>query len=87
LLADRACSRTGQNAADGLGEYVVIAPRTPSSTTACERTSIHSSAPRANTNRDPCPKYVEREFRKYLRCGVLANGFLRAYCTGCGADE
>ena len=30
------------------------------------------------------PKYVEQELRRYLKCGILAHGFLRAYCESCG---
>ena len=30
--------------------------------------------------------YVEREFRRYLDCGVLARGFARARCGQCGHD-
>ena len=26
------------------------------------------------------PAYVERSFRRYLECGILAHGFARAYC-------
>jgi len=32
------------------------------------------------------PEYVEREFRRYLECGVLAHGFARARCGDCGHD-
>jgi len=32
------------------------------------------------------PEHVEREFRRYLECGILARGFARAYCDGCGHD-
>jgi len=32
------------------------------------------------------PGYVERDFRKYLECGILAHGFARAYCPECGHD-
>ena len=32
------------------------------------------------------PGYVERDFRKYLDCGILARGFARARCTDCGED-
>ena len=28
--------------------------------------------------------YVEEEFDQYLRCGILAHGFLRARCRDCG---
>ena len=35
----------------------------------------------------PCgespPAYVERSFRRYLECGILAHGFARAWCDTC----
>ncbi|MBC8423237.1 transposase zinc-binding domain-containing protein, partial [bacterium] len=34
----------------------------------------------------PVPAHVERTFRKYLECGILAHGFARARCSGCGHD-
>jgi hypothetical protein len=35
---------------------------------------------------DPIPAYVERTFRKYLDCGIMARGFARARCPSCGYD-
>ena len=35
---------------------------------------------------DPVPRFVERELRRYLECGVLAHGFVRARCSECGHD-
>ena len=32
------------------------------------------------------PAAVEREFRRYLDCGILAHGFARAHCADCGHD-
>lgn len=32
------------------------------------------------------PRYVERELRAYLQCGIHAHGFLRARCSACGAQ-
>ena len=32
------------------------------------------------------PRFVERELRQYLTCGVLAHGFARVRCTTCGDD-
>jgi len=32
------------------------------------------------------PTYVEREFPRYLECGILAHGFARTRCAGCGHD-
>ncbi|MDB4930128.1 MAG: GTPase and related small protein [Myxococcaceae bacterium] len=33
------------------------------------------------------PRYVVEEFESFLRCGVLACGFMRARCAGCGHDR
>jgi predicted Zn-ribbon and HTH transcriptional regulator len=35
---------------------------------------------------DGVPDHVEKEFRSYLRCGILAQGFARARCSSCGYD-
>src|SRR5712691_2875646 len=32
----------------------------------------------------PVPRFVEKEFRSFLDCGVLARGFLRLRCQACG---
>ena len=32
------------------------------------------------------PFHVEAAFREYLKCGILAHGFARVYCVGCGHD-
>ena len=32
------------------------------------------------------PRYIERDLRRYLTCGILAHGFARARCAGCGHD-
>ena len=33
------------------------------------------------------PSWVERDFRAYLRCGILAHGFARARCEDCGHER
>ena len=33
------------------------------------------------------PRFVERTFDAYLRCGILAHGFARAHCAACGHDR
>ena len=33
------------------------------------------------------PGFVEREFREYLACGVLAHGFMRVRCGSCGDEH
>ena len=30
------------------------------------------------------PAFVRDEFAAYLRCGILAHGFVRVHCQGCG---
>ena len=35
----------------------------------------------------PVARFVERELRAYLECGVLAHGFLRLHCDACGHDR
>ena len=37
------------------------------------------------SNESP-PAHVESAFRRYLECGILAHGFARAHCDGCGHD-
>jgi len=34
----------------------------------------------------PLPRYVEKAFHEYLRCGVFAHGFLRFHCDDGGGD-
>jgi hypothetical protein len=38
------------------------------------------------TYEKPLPRYVEKEFRSYLKCGVFAHGFVRCRCETCGHD-
>jgi hypothetical protein len=33
------------------------------------------------------PRFVERELRAYLACGILAHGFLRVRCEECGCER
>ena len=35
---------------------------------------------------DGVSDHVEKDFRSYLKCGILANGFARARCSNCGYD-
>ena len=35
----------------------------------------------------PVPRFVERELRSFLDCGVLARRFLRVHCDACGQDR
>lgn len=42
---------------------------------------------RAQARERPVPRFVERELRGFLRCGVLAHGFVRVRCDECGLDR
>ncbi len=42
---------------------------------------------RAAAGDRPVARFVERELRGFLRCGILAHGFLRVHCDGCGLDR
>jgi Transposase zinc-binding domain len=42
---------------------------------------------RARQRDHPVPGFVERELRAYLDCGILARGFVRVRCDGCGLDR
>ncbi len=64
-------------------------PRRPEETllyqTVCE--NLETFLARARDGDHPVPHFVEREFRAYLNCGILAHGFLRLHCDGCGLDR
>ncbi len=45
----------------------------------------HLAEVRAHDGRG-LPRYVEKELRAYLKCGILAHGFLRASCRSCGEE-
>ncbi len=40
----------------------------------------------AESDRSTPPAYVEQAFYRYLECGILANGFARAFRKECGRD-
>ncbi len=40
----------------------------------------------SNDNGRGIPRYVEQEFREYVRCCILPHGFLHAKCFDCGRD-
>src|SRR5438093_5364778 len=63
------------------------APRDPSHTVLYHVIAEHLETFLASCHDDPeatgFPAYVEREFYDYLRCGILAHGFLRLGCDTC----
>jgi hypothetical protein len=42
---------------------------------------------RARARERPAPHFVEQELRAFVRCGILAHGFLRLHCDECGHDR
>jgi hypothetical protein len=42
---------------------------------------------RAEARERPVPRFVERELRGFLRCGILAQGVVRVHCDQCGLDR
>jgi len=42
---------------------------------------------RAQARERRVPRFVERELRGFLRCGILAHGFVRVHCDECGLDR
>ena len=63
------------------------APRDPSHTVLYTVIAEHLETFLASCHDDPdatgFPAYVQREFYDYLRCGILAHGFLRLGCDTC----
>src|SRR5919108_1775593 len=63
------------------------APRDPSQTVLYAVIAEHLETFLASLADDPeatgLPAYVQREFDDYLRCGILAHGFLRLGCDTC----
>ena len=47
------------------------------------REQLETFLARARERDRPVPRFVEREFRAYLECGILAHGFLRLHCYEC----
>ena len=48
------------------------------------REQIEGFLVRSRDRGHPAPRFVEQELRAFLHCGVLAHGFLRLHCDGCG---
>ena len=64
-------------------------PRRPTETVLHQlvRANLESFLAYARANYDGgLPRYVEQEFRAYIRCGDFFEGFSRAHCDACGHD-
>jgi hypothetical protein len=51
------------------------------------REQLETFLARAHERERPVPRFVERELRRYLECGILAHGFLRVRCEACGLEQ
>ena len=45
------------------------------------------AAAAARTDGVGLPRFIEREFRNFLRCGLLVHGFLRVRCDDCAFER
>ncbi len=65
-------------------------PRNPSETLLYKTIQENLETFLQNLQQDPAakgfPEYVVGEFREFLRCGILAHGFLRYRCDSCTKD-
>lgn len=66
-------------------------PRHPAQGPLYQIVHEHFETFRADTARvrdgEGLPRFVEQEFRDFLRCGWLAGGFARFHCGDCGYDR
>jgi hypothetical protein len=51
------------------------------------REQLETFLARATARGQAPPRFIEQELRAYLRCGILAHGFLRLRCDDCGHDR
>jgi hypothetical protein len=67
----------------------IYTPRRPEDTVlhTAIRSELESFLAAAQARERPVPPVVARELRAYLRCGVLAHGFVRVHCDTCGLDR
>ena len=63
----------------------VYRPRRPEKTVLFEVIRKNYNAWCKNS-KDPIPKYIDKAFRSYLECGILAKGFACAHCDSCHKD-
>ena len=66
-------------------------PKTPAQSALYQVVRDHFETFRAEAGRvherDGLPRFIDEEFRGFLRCGFLAGGFARFHCGACGLDR
>src|SRR5437870_1529743 len=80
-------ARLDDSTCGGLGDPYT--PRSPEHTLLHRvvREEIEPFLARARARERPAPHFVEQELRAFLRCGILAHGFLRLRCDDCGHER
>jgi hypothetical protein len=75
--------------ADGRGGETGYARRRPEESVlyGVVQTELETFLARALARERPVPRFVERELRGFLGCGILAHGFVRVHCDACGLDR
>jgi hypothetical protein len=63
----------------------VYKPRRPEKTVLFEIIKKRCNTWHKNSEKN-VPKYIDKEFKKYLGCGILAKGFACAHCANCDKD-
>jgi hypothetical protein len=88
VSADRA-NQADANHPDAARARPAYAPRRPEQTVlhGVVRAELETFLAHAAARERSAPSFVERELRAYLRCGVLAHGFVRVHCPSCGLDR
>jgi len=73
----------------GRGEEPAYARRRPEESVlyGVVQKELETFLARAQARERLVPRFVERELRGFLRCGILAHGFVRVRCDGCGLDR
>ncbi|MDH3213289.1 MAG: transposase [Myxococcales bacterium] len=73
----------------GRGEEPAYARRRPEESVlyGVVQKELETFLARAQARERLVPRFVERELRGFLRCGILAHGFVRVHCDGCGLDR
>ena len=81
-------SRRGNRIAAGAFERRYT-PRSPEQTLIHRvvREQLETFLARSRCEDQATPRFVEQEFRAFLRCGVLAHGFLRLHCDDVPARD
>ena len=51
------------------------------------REQLETFLAHARARERPAPRFIEQELRAFVRCGILAHGFLRLRCDDCGHDR